>query len=60
VRDLGPGGGRGLGAGAQGVPGPVFVECPVDLLYDEASIRQWYADAAGKGTAWPTARCAGT
>nr|MBP6853678.1 thiamine pyrophosphate-binding protein [Rhodoferax sp.] len=24
--------------------------CPVDLLYDEASIRQWYADAAGKGT----------
>jgi acetolactate synthase-1/2/3 large subunit len=23
----------------------------VDLLYDEASIRQWYADAAGKGTA---------
>lgn len=34
-----------------GVPGPVFVECPVDLLYDEASIRQWYADAAGKGNA---------
>ena len=33
----------------EGVPGPVFVECPVDLLYDEASIRQWYADAAGKG-----------
>jgi acetolactate synthase-1/2/3 large subunit len=32
-----------------GVPGPVFIECPVDLLYDEASIRQWYADAAGKG-----------
>ena len=23
----------------EGVPGPVFVECPVDLLYDEASIR---------------------
>ncbi len=33
----------------EGVPGPVFVECPVDLLYDEASIRQWYAEAAGKG-----------
>jgi acetolactate synthase-1/2/3 large subunit len=33
-----------------GVPGPVFVECPVDLLYAEATIRQWYADAAGKGT----------
>ena len=34
----------------EGVPGPVCIECPVDLLYDEANIRQWYADAAGKGT----------
>ncbi|MEO7940308.1 MAG: thiamine pyrophosphate-dependent enzyme, partial [Burkholderiaceae bacterium] len=34
---------------ASGIPGPVFIECPVDLLYDEATIRQWYADAAGKG-----------
>ena len=34
----------------EGVQGPVFIECPVDLLYDEASIRKWYADAAGKGT----------
>lgn len=32
-----------------GVPGPVFVECPVDLLYDEASIRNWYADASARG-----------
>lgn len=37
----------------EGVPGPVFVECPVDLLYDEASIRQWYAEAAGKGQSIP-------
>jgi acetolactate synthase-1/2/3 large subunit len=36
-----------------GAPGPVCVECPVDLLYDEASVRQWYADAAGKGTGLP-------
>ena len=36
-----------------GVPGPVCVECPVDLLYSEASVRQWYADAAGKGTSLP-------
>jgi acetolactate synthase-1/2/3 large subunit len=36
-----------------GVPGPVFVECPLDLLYDEAMIRLWYADAAGKGTSVP-------
>ncbi len=25
-----------------GVPGPVFVECPVDLLYTESSVRKWY------------------
>jgi acetolactate synthase-1/2/3 large subunit len=24
------------------VPGPVFVECPIDLLYDEATVRNWY------------------
>jgi thiamine pyrophosphate-dependent acetolactate synthase large subunit-like protein len=33
-----------------GVPGPVFVECPVDLLYDEATIRGWYDDARARGS----------
>ncbi|MDH5245740.1 MAG: thiamine pyrophosphate-binding protein, partial [Betaproteobacteria bacterium] len=51
VRDLAPAVEDGLRRAVGGVPGPVFVECPVDLLYDEALIRQWYADAAGKGTA---------
>ena len=32
-----------------GVPGPVFIECPVDLLYDEATIRGWYKDASARG-----------
>jgi thiamine pyrophosphate-dependent acetolactate synthase large subunit-like protein len=50
VRDLGPAVEEAFQVARSGVPGPVFVECPVDLLYDEASIRQWYADAAGKGT----------
>ena len=27
---------------ASGVPGPVFVECPIDLLYPEELVRQWY------------------
>jgi acetolactate synthase-1/2/3 large subunit len=49
VRDLGPAVEHAFTVALGGVPGPVFVECPVDLLYDEASIRQWYADAAGKG-----------
>src|SRR6187399_2333428 len=26
----------------EGVPGPVFLECPVDLLYDEEVVRGWY------------------
>jgi thiamine pyrophosphate-dependent acetolactate synthase large subunit-like protein len=50
VRDLGPAIAEAFELAQSGVPGPVFVECPVDLLYDEASIRQWYAEAAGKGT----------
>ncbi|MCF8211748.1 MAG: thiamine pyrophosphate-binding protein, partial [Rhodoferax sp.] len=50
VRDLGPAVDEAFAVAQAGVPGPVFIECPVDLLYDEASIRQWYADAAGKGT----------
>ncbi len=32
-----------------GVPGPVFVECPVDLLYPEATVREWYGRANHKG-----------
>ena len=50
VRDLAPAVGEALALARAGVPGPVCIECPVDLLYDEASIRQWYADAAGKGS----------
>ncbi|HSD42132.1 MAG TPA: thiamine pyrophosphate-binding protein [Burkholderiales bacterium] len=53
VAHLGPAVEEAFAAAREGVPGPVFVECPVDLLYDEASIRQWYADAAGKGTSIP-------
>ncbi len=27
-----------------GVPGPVLVECPIDLVYDEQLVRKWYLD----------------
>ncbi len=30
-----------------GVPGPVFVEIPVDLLYPEAVVREWYMKESG-------------
>ncbi len=32
----------------EGVPGPVFLECPIDTLYDEALVREWYGAAGGK------------
>jgi acetolactate synthase-1/2/3 large subunit len=50
VLELGPAVAEAFALAQSGVPGPVFIECPVDLLYDEATIRQWYAEAAGKGT----------
>ncbi len=34
---------------AQGVPGPVFVECPIDTLYPESLVREWYGASGGKG-----------
>ena len=35
-----------------GVPGPVFLECPVDLLYHKELVREWYgASSKGGGVA---------
>jgi len=33
---------KAFATAATGVPGPVFVECPIDLLYPEEMVRQWY------------------
>src|SRR5688572_28905102 len=52
VADLGAAVAGALAVSREGVPGPVFVECPVDLLYDETLVRGWYADAAGKGASF--------
>jgi acetolactate synthase-1/2/3 large subunit len=49
VRDLGPTLERALAVASDGVPGPVFVECPVDLLYDEATVRKLYTQMGGSG-----------
>lgn len=58
VRDLAPALERAFQEAASGLPGPVFVECPVDLLYDEALVRKWYlAGTDGKGLgAWALRR----
>ncbi len=49
LRDLAPAVVEALEVSDTGVPGPVFVECPVDLLYDEEIIRGWYADSMPRG-----------
>jgi len=50
VRELGASVCEAFALAQSGVPGPVFIECPVDVLYEETSIRKLYADAAGSGT----------
>ena len=51
VRDLAPTLKKAFQLASSGVPGPVFVECPVDLLYDESVIREWYAASTPQGNA---------
>jgi thiamine pyrophosphate-dependent acetolactate synthase large subunit-like protein len=48
VRELVPLLEKAFDVARSGVPGPVFLECPIDLLYDEPLVRQWYG-ASGKG-----------
>ena len=48
VRDLVPALERAFSVCREGVPGPVFVECSVDLLYPEALVRSWYGGKAGE------------
>ena len=42
VREIGPLIQRAFTVACSGVPGPVFVELPVDLLYPEEVVRDWY------------------
>lgn len=42
---------RAVTIATEGVPGPVFLEVPVDLLYPESVVRGWYEKEAGLGKA---------
>lgn len=42
---------RAIQIATEGVPGPVFIEVPVDLLYPEEVVRGWYEKEAGLGKA---------
>ena len=50
VRDLQPTLEDAFTASRTGVPGPVFVECAIDLLYDESVIRGWFGQGAPSGS----------
>ncbi|MCA9650726.1 MAG: thiamine pyrophosphate-binding protein [Myxococcales bacterium] len=50
VRDLVPTLEKAFEVAQQGVPGPVFVECPVDLLYPEENVREFYGAKAASET----------
>jgi acetolactate synthase-1/2/3 large subunit len=47
VRDLVPVVEEAFRACREGLPGPVFVECPVDVVYPEDLVRKWYGDRTG-------------
>lgn len=47
VPSLGPAVDKAIRASQAGVPGPVFLEVPVDLLYPEAIVRKWYIEESG-------------
>jgi acetolactate synthase-1/2/3 large subunit len=49
VRDIAPTLREAFFQARHGTPGPVFVELPIDLLYDPALVKQWYgAERGGK------------
>ncbi len=49
VPALGPTVERACQLAMDGVPGPVFIEVPVDLLYPEEIVRGWYEKEVGLG-----------
>ncbi len=53
VRDLAPSLERAMRVAQEGTPGPVFVETPVDLLYDEKTVREMSGAKAFGATRGP-------
>ncbi|RMF18344.1 MAG: thiamine pyrophosphate-binding protein, partial [Gammaproteobacteria bacterium] len=47
VADIQPTLEKAFEVAASGVPGPVFVELPIDVLYPEAMVREWYGAKGG-------------
>jgi acetolactate synthase-1/2/3 large subunit len=49
VRSIGPTVEKALDIAREGVPGPVFVELPIDLLYSEEMVREMFMQEVGGG-----------
>lgn len=47
VQSLGPTLEKAIDVAMSGVPGPVFLEVPVDVLYPESIVREWYIKESG-------------
>ncbi len=62
VKDLVPMLEKAFAVASQGVPGPVFLEIPVDVLYPESIVAEWYMKESGvekmKGAAGAAAQLA--
>jgi thiamine pyrophosphate-dependent acetolactate synthase large subunit-like protein len=50
LRDIGQVMEKAFRIAQEGVPGPVFIECPIDTLYPEAMVREWYGAKSKSGT----------
>lgn len=42
VKEIGPTLEKAFQVAQEGVPGPVFIECPIDTLYPEEMVKEWY------------------
>jgi acetolactate synthase-like protein len=50
VKDIGPTLEKAFRIAQEGVPGPVFIECPIDTLYPESMVREWYCAKSKSGS----------
>lgn len=50
VREIGSVIEKAFQVAQEGVPGPVFIECPIDTLYPETMVREWYGAKSNKGS----------
>ena len=50
VREIGPILEKAFQVAQDGVPGPVFIECPIDTLYPESMVRDWYGAKSNQGS----------